>query len=89
MPQNHDAAPNRDGALATAAQTGQVMVGPYATQEIITELVGADLGEYITEPGAKPPLDRVIGFRINERGRAAARRIRLGWDRANSQTIQD
>lgn len=73
----------RDGALITAAQTGQVMVGPYATQQIITDLVGADFGTYITEAGT-PPFDHVIGFLINERGRAEARRLRQTW-----QAIRD
>jgi hypothetical protein len=64
--------PTTDGALLTAAQTGQVMVGPYASQEIITKLVGAGFGSYITEPGEGSAL-RVIGFEINEKGRNAAR----------------
>jgi hypothetical protein len=64
--------PTMHGALVTAAQTGQVMVGPYASQEIITQLVGAGFGSYITEPGEGSAL-RVIGFEINEKGRNAAR----------------
>lgn len=68
-----DGTATEDGALLTAAQTGQVMAGPYATQEIITALVGAGLGSYIT---AGPSNSRVVGFRINHAGQAAARFIR-------------
>jgi hypothetical protein len=73
--------PTAYGALVTAAQTGQVMVGPYASQEVITQLVGAGFGSYITEPGRGSAL-RVIGFEINEKGRNA---VRTGAPRADLQ----
>lgn len=66
-------AATRVGALLTAAQTGHVLVGPYVTSGMVDDLVSAGFGYPMTSADG-----RVIGFRINDRGRDAAERARAG-----------
>lgn len=67
---------SRRTALLTAAQTGQVMVGVYATVPVILSLVEEGLGTAIADGDQ---LKQVTGFQINDRGRAEAERLELDY----------
>lgn len=79
-----DNEPNWTGALATAAQTGQVMLGPYASTSVVNGLVSAGLGDFIWQDGQVG----AAGFTINDAGRAQLARLRSeGWLDAGAQHI--
>lgn len=68
--------PSRRTALLTAAQTGQVIVGAYASVPVILGLVDEGLGEPIND---RDNAEKIIGFAINDRGRAEAAALELAY----------